>query len=315
MNTDKTYSSEKHLFAEELMPTDHKKMMSAVNALGEKYPFLSVTFIGNSILGKSIPMITVGNEEAKNVLYVAAHHGMEWITSALLLQFTDDYCSLIKNGEKVFGISSKVLFETRAVSIIPMLNPDGVDIQINGITPENPLYERVVAMNEGTEFSRWQANARGVDLNHNYDAGFEAYKKLEKEAGILSGRPTRYSGEFPESEPETGSLCNYIRWNDRIKGVLTLHTQGEEIYCSASGDLGKRCRTIGKLLERMTGYKLESPEEMASYGGMTDWLVSKMNIPAFTLECGKGKNPLPTEDFFPIYTSLREALFTFPILL
>ena len=52
------------------------------------------------------------------------------------------------------------------------------------------------------DFTHWQANARGVDLNHNYDAGFLEYKQIEAEQGILGGGPTRYSGECPESEPE-----------------------------------------------------------------------------------------------------------------
>ena len=32
--------------------------------------------------------------------------------------------------------------------------------------------------------SRWQANARGVDLNHNFNAGWEALHTLEQEQGI-----------------------------------------------------------------------------------------------------------------------------------
>ena len=49
-------------------------------------------------------------------------------------------------------------------------------------------------MNGGSEdFTRWQANVRGVDLNHNYDAGFDAYKQLEPSLGITGGGPTRQS--------------------------------------------------------------------------------------------------------------------------
>ena len=32
---------------------------------------------------------------------------------------------------------------------------------------------------QSDDFSHWQANARGVDLNHNYDSGFYEYKKIE----------------------------------------------------------------------------------------------------------------------------------------
>ncbi len=295
-------------------PTDYRAMMEYLDILCQKYPFVSVSFIGTSILGKSIPIIHIGNENAPAVLYVGAHHGMEWITSSLLLNFADDFCRLSESGISVFGIYPRALSKARQIKIVPMLNPDGVELQINGIRGNNPLRERLLTMNPKNDFSSWQANARGVDLNHNYDAGFEEYKILEREAGILSGCATRYSGEFPESEPETGALCNLIRWDDGIRGALTLHSQGEEIYCSAEGEMYNRCKAIGKLLEKMTGYKLCTPETMASYGGMTDWMVSKMKLPSFTVECGKGKNPLPISDFFPIYTKIREMLFTFPIL-
>jgi g-D-glutamyl-meso-diaminopimelate peptidase len=77
-----------------------------------------------------------------------------------------------------------------------MLNPDGVDLQIKGIEAGGILSERLLKMNGREDFSHWQANARGVDLNHNYDAGFHEYKKLEKENDICAGA-TRYSGEYP----------------------------------------------------------------------------------------------------------------------
>ena len=86
----------------------------------------------------------------------------------------------------------------------------------------------------GKDLSRWQANARGVDLNHNYDAGFYEYKKLEEEKGIVAGA-TRYSGEHPFSEPETAYLSSFIRFTESLSMIMTFHSSSEEIYYS-SGD-------------------------------------------------------------------------------
>ena len=44
-----------------------------------------VSVLTRSILGREIPLITLGKGKHA-VLYVGAHHGMEWITSALLQQ-------------------------------------------------------------------------------------------------------------------------------------------------------------------------------------------------------------------------------------
>jgi g-D-glutamyl-meso-diaminopimelate peptidase len=88
------------------------------------------------------------------------------------------------------------------LSVIPMLNPDGVEYQIHGVEENNPLRERLLEMNDGSEdFSAWQANARGVDLNHNYDAGFAEYKQLEKEQNIKKARPRDIAVSVPKANP------------------------------------------------------------------------------------------------------------------
>lgn len=302
--------------AEYKTPADHATMMKYLEEFTVRYGFISVSFIGSSLLGRSIPMVKLGNENAKSaVLYVGAHHAMEWITTLVLLRFINEYCELMKKGSAVSNISMESLYNSRLIYIIPMLNPDGVELQINGINTAGPMAPRLLSMNGGSaDFTHWQANGRGVDLNHNYNAGFGDYKKLERGAGIMGGCATRYSGEFAESEPEVGYLCNFVRFNSEIKAALTLHTQGEEIYYTANGKVLRKSKNIGNLIAKMTGYKLSEPEEMASYGGMTDWFVKELDKPSFTIECGKGVNPLPIEDFFEIYTRLRETLFTFPIL-
>ncbi len=293
---------------------DHSLMMQYINEFSERYSFMSVSSIGESIMGRSIPLITLG-EGAKSALYVGAHHGMEWITTVFLLRFINEYCELMKKGSRIFNCSLSQLFSTRTVYIIPMLNPDGVDYQINGVSEDNPLYDRLIKMNEGSlDFSRWQANARGVDLNHNYNCGFEEYKDIERELGIFEGARTRFSGNMPESEPESANLCNFLRFNDDIKMVLTFHTQGEEIYYTSGERTAPRSRTIASALSRMSGYTLSRPEGAAAYGGLTDWCISELERPSFTVECGRGENPLPLSDYFKIYADIREMLFMAPTL-
>ena len=294
------------------LPMDHERLLEALEILSERYSFLRIHELCESILGKSIPVLTVGDGK-RSVLYVGAHHGMEWMTSMLLLQFIHELCDGAYHEKRMWERSVPILLEQFSVHVIPMLNPDGVDYQIHGITEENPLYQRVISMNSGSpDFSKWQANARGVDLNHNYDAGFREYKRLEAEEQIPCGAPTRYSGQEPESEPEVHGLCEYIRFQKDLRLVLSLHTQGEVIFCGGHAINGTEA-AISKLAQ-LTGYRVAMPEGLAAYGGLTDWCVEKQGIPALTLECGKGSNPLPLPAFFPIYTGLREALFVAPTL-
>ncbi len=315
-NNEKHFWDESRTLLDFSVPMDYERMMSCLDLFIKRYPFLSVTSAGTSLYGKTIPMIRLGDESAKStVLYVGAHHGMEWLTTSLLLRFINEYCEYYKNGKRVFSINIGNLFRTHLLCIIPMLNPDGVDIEIHG-ADASPIPDRLKMMNGGeADFTHWQANGRGVDLNHNYNAGFEAYKILEKEAGILGGGPTRYSGEYPESEPEVGMLVNYLRFDASVEMILTLHTQGEEIYYTTGGKCPPKSKNIARLLSQLSGYSLSEPEGMASYGGLIDWTIETLGIPSFTVECGKGENPLPASSFFPVYTAVREMLFTAPILL
>lgn len=296
------------------LPIDSQRLWDSIHKLQETYPILKVDVLGNSILEKTIPILSVGTGK-KHILMVGAHHGMEWITSLLLLKYTEELCDSVTHQKKRYCYDMKFCTETHQIWIIPMLNPDGVDYQIHGLSKDNPLFERVLRMNNGSDdFTHWQANARGVDLNHNYDCGFSEYKELEKEKNIPAGAPTRYSGMAPESEPETSALCRFLRADPQIEMILTLHTQGEEIFYTSGDVTAPGSRNIAKRLAYLSGYQLSEADGMAAYGGLTDWFIREFNKPSFTLECGFGTNPLPITDFPKIYAGLRELLFTAPML-
>ena len=294
------------------VPFDHRTMTEHLYAIERAYSFFELSYLGASLLDRTIPLIKLGNGRRK-LLYVGAHHGMEWITSAILTKFAQELCQAVDRDGYVGHLHCKSIFNTHTIFIIPMLNPDGVEYQIHGIEKENPLYERLLEMNGGSQdFSTWQANARGVDLNHNYDSGFEGYKAEE---APINGAPSRYSGEVPESEREVQLLCNFIRYHEDLLGIMTLHTQGEEIFYGTPKARPRKSDPIAARLSRLTGYALSTPTGAAAYGGLCDWCCEKMGIPTFTMECGRGKNPLPFSHLPTIYRGLREALFTFPILL
>lgn len=293
---------------------DHADMMEMIEILSERYEELAVTRLGTSILGREIPMLCLGRGR-KKVFYVGAHHGMEGMTAALLLRFVNEYFELCRAGSVVDRVPVRALFEARSIYVVPMLNPDGVEYAVNGVSEGNPILERVLAMNGGSkDFSHWQANARGVDLNHNYNAGFEEYKKVESELGILGGAPTRYSGEHPESEPEVGYLCNFLRFSGNFDLALSLHTQGEEIYYTSLGESMPITERVGNYIAGLCEYRLSKPAGPAAFGGFTDWFIREFGKPSFTVECGKGTNPLPFSDFPMTYLRIRKMLFMAPML-
>lgn len=261
----------------------HEMLLSELTSLARSYPQIKMTTIGHSAKGKPLPALKIGEGEVK-LLYVGTHHGLESITSALLMKFLTELCKCFDSRNMIYGMDPRYIFETRCIYMIPMLNPDGAELC-------------------------QQANANGVDLNHNYDAGFEEYKKIEKELGITGPAPTRYSGEYPESEPETQAICSFIRALVPFKYIFTFHTQGEEIYSGYNNYEPKNSVRVAKALARYSGYTHTDPEEAASYGGLKDWYVKEFDLPAYTIECGKGENPLPMDSLSGMYITLRKMLF------
>lgn len=246
-------------------------------------------FIGKTSLGVPIPCIRVGRGDGA-AIFVGAHHGMEHITANILLQFVYD---------TICGAPTK-----NELFIVPMLNIDGCAVARGDSLPLSP--EKF----DASVFPRWQANARGVDLNHNYPAGFSACKAAERALGITSPSRARYGGEFPLSEPETAALCRLTRaLAPRLGVAVALHTQGEEIYFDYEGKVPRGAGALAERMALVSGYLLSRPEEaVASHAGYKDWVIEKLGVPAFTVECGKGVNPLPPEKFDEIYKKVRPIL-------
>lgn len=266
---------------------------------------LNELLVARSILSRPIYCYRIGETESC-VLIVAAHHALESITTNLAFMLIDYILGNSENGN-IKGMDCKLLLSKFRFMILPCLNPDGVELRFHGAS-ESPLYERQMRMSDG-DFSCWQANARGVDLNHNYEFGFAEYKAIEREKHILPGA-TLYSGEYPESEPETRGLANLVR-TLMPRAVVSLHTQGEEIFYRPRV---QRSARIAERLASLTGYSVSIPEGTAAYGGLADYSGS-LGIPSFTIEVGKGVNPLSEEDAPLIHQRIADPLFMLPTLL
>lgn len=268
-----------------------------------EYSFLEAGSIGNSVLGKDISSLKFGTGRNK-ILLVGAHHGKEWITSMLLMAITEDLCYLYREKKRFLETDICSFFQKNTVFIIPMLNPDGVNLCVNGLTEDIPVFlrSRLIGMNGGSKdfIHKWQANIHGVDLNHNYDALFEKGKTLAFANGVYGPGPTRFSGEHPESEPESRALAEFTR--EIFPDIaIAYHSQGEEIFYRFNGHCPKKTAPILSLLAAKTGYRPIDAAGITDCSGYKDWVIDKFDIPAFTIEVGKGENPLPLSQFPKIF--------------
>lgn len=109
------------------VPYTSSLLRQNINNLMNTFSFLNVQIVGLSVLGKPIHVIKLGIGNNK-VFYSASIHANEWITSVLLMKFVEDYCKSYVSNANLYNHSVRDLFNSSSIYIMPMVNPDGVDL-------------------------------------------------------------------------------------------------------------------------------------------------------------------------------------------
>ncbi|MBQ9859503.1 MAG: M14 family metallocarboxypeptidase [Clostridia bacterium] len=290
-------------------PVDYGVVRGLCTALCGRYPCLQTVCAGSSLLGRELPVLVLNAEaqpHPQRVLVAAAFHGQEWLTALCALRLCEELCASLTADLTLCDIAVGRALQGRQIWFFPLINPDGVHIARYGSAAAGE-YASFVAQTGGDTHGLWQANARGVDINHNFNAGWAEMQALAQKNGKTAAGPRQYSGPSPESEPETRAVTNLCRqW--RFRHVVALHSQGEEIYWSYGDRTPPQSRIMAQVLGAASGYTVTHPEGMASHGGFKDWFIACYGRPGFTIELGRGVNPLPIEDFESIYEKAREML-------
>lgn len=284
---------------------DARMRAALLRRMQRQYPFLTVQELGRSVLGRPVWALQLG-ECRERVLFAGAFHGMEWLTCSLLLCFAEELCFALDAGVDMAEIDVRRALLGRGLVIVPCVNPDGVEICLHGADAALGLRDSVRQLSGG-DTAHWQANARGVDLNHNYDAGWYILRQLEITAGITGPGPTRFGGYGPESEPETQLMTALCR-SAAFRHVLAFHSQGEEIYGDYGATSPRGAAMMLRILALTSGYRPVTATGLAAHGGFKDWFISEFGRPGFTVEIGRGENPLPLRDLPEIYERLREMM-------
>lgn len=284
---------------------EYLEVLRLCRELSSRYPFLKMRSIGRSCAGREIFCLILGKSD-EYVLYTAATHGSEHITCNVALGFVELLCEALKNGEEIAGVDARRAFYGKGIIVVPLHNPDGCEIAVKGEKGAGYMSGKIKRLCGG-DFAHWNANLRGVDLNHNFSAGWDELRALEKSEGIYGPAPTRFGGFSPESEPETIALTTLCRTKS-IRHVVALHTQGECIYWTWGNHNPPHSKRMAEILAAESGFALEYPTGLAVGGGFKDWFIEEFDRPGFTIELGKGKNPLPADSFYSLFDSALPLL-------
>ncbi len=278
----------------------YDRLQADLKALQTKYPgFLQLQSLGKTADGRDITLCIIGSPNAANKVFVsAAIHGREYMTSLLCIKQIEQQLYAMGQGEKIGDV---------AFYAIPMLNPDGVTIcqfGANGLKKAS-LRTSVskILKRENIGASAWKANARGVDLNRNFDADWNY---------LYAGGPSvaRYRGEAPFCEAETKAVQKLVEDND-FKTTISYHASGSVIFWrfKQSDAVLQRSKVLGQSISDASGYPMSTTEDEEDLegGGLKDWALMKQDIPSLTIEIGSQDAPLPQNEWDSIWQRNREV--------
>ena len=273
-----------------------------VRGVAARYPAVAVGELGQSVMGRPLWSLTLGSGE-KAALYNATHHANEWITTPLLMKYTEQLAKAAAFDRPIFGKSARTLLAAARLAVIPCVNPDGMDLVTGDLNSGgfHAAARAIAGDYPGIPFpAGWKANVRGTDLNLQYPAGWEQAREIKYAKGFISPAPRDYVGPAPLSAPESLALYQFTLGLDP-RLTLSYHTQGSVIYWKYLDFDPPGAQTLARRFAAVSSYAVEETPYASGFAGYKDWYIQNYDRPGYTIEAGLGDNPLPLTEFDRIY--------------
>lgn len=295
----------------------YDKMVRDAKCLEKQYDGLvQCVTIGSSHDNRDILLVKLGIGQ-KHLICCSGVHGRETINTIVIMSIIEYYADYYVNHKKykenvrkqlnipnmhleaeyehmVYGACIYELLQTFTILFIPLLNPDGYMIALEGYDAirNETLREKCIRMKY--PYAEWKLNARGKDINRNFPS------RLWKAKGPK---------DYVASENETLALISVFH-EYPSKGFIDFHSRGKSIYyyrSMMSERYNERQFILAKHLKNVTNYMLVPPEEEVNpndTGGNTVHYYSEhFKRPAFTIET------VAEEETFPLNYKLRKETF------
>lgn len=252
-----------------------EELNSMITSLSSN-PNLDFFVAGYSTLGNPIYAVHLGTYEGKQILIEAGIHAREYPSTLVAIGMIEYMTTQTLDG---------------GVYVIPLSNPDGVKIVLDGLDflTCQKLREFLLNINDNNlDFSQWKANAMAVDLNVNFDALWG-----EGSQNVFCPAPGNFVGYYPESEREVRVLIDFS-YRVQPNLTLSLHTKGDVIYYGfelLTAEELERDRVLAEYISTINGYV--PIKTVGSVGGYSDWASEYLKVPAFTIEIAPATAPTP----------------------
>lgn len=255
---------------------------------------ISIHEIGCSAQGIPILSIYLGSGPIKLLIH-GTHHAREAITTILILDQIQYLIKLYQKNSCIQDIPIRTLLKQVTFVFVPLVNPDGADLVLNGAATISTNYKACPYLQE-QYFPGWKANIRGVDLNENYPTQYPTPDLTTMPNDQL------YPGPYPFSESETNAL-KYLTEKELFAGTISYHSSGEEIYWYYNQENEKRDLMIAEKIAQLTTYKLIPKHFPATGSGYKDWFIENYHRPSLTIEVSPyvGPKKVPARNYATIF--------------
>jgi len=219
--------------------------------------------VGRSLDGRDIFLLKIG-KGTRNIMLTGGVHGRESVNPMVMLCMAEYYCEEFRE-----------YLEQVAIYMIPLLNPDGYCVALQGFDCIKKEKYRIAMQAKGIPHFLWKYNARGIDINRNFPCKSWRKKTVK---------------DVPGSEPETRVLMQLFQSVSSI-GYIDYHSRGKQIYYYRNNMLpeyNKEQYHIASLLHTLTDYEMmperKEIEENDSGGNTVHYYSETFSMPAITIE-------------------------------
>lgn len=317
-----TYSTDAQAPDGEIVPEsylmyDYERMRQDIYFLTKRYSdYCEAVSLATTADGREIVDVVVGSPDAeKDLIIQYSIHAREYINTQIGMRHLQSYLQSVSSGERSH------IWQNLRIHFIPMMNPDGVTLSQFGFDSVNDpeilaniktIWGRDNEAGKGDPdsmgyCSRWKANMRGVDLNRNFDIGWETT------GGSAAASCTRYKGPSAASEIETQALVKLAK-NTNCVGQVAYHSEGNVVYWDygTTGELYETDSALAEAVVNVTGYRKASTIATdQNLGGCSDYFILVLGVPAITVETGGWYDwPADYEAEWPaLYDRNRDVIF------
>ncbi|KAM3857148.1 carboxypeptidase B2 [Diretmus argenteus] len=170
---------------------------------------VTAILIGSSYEKRPLYVLKLSVEDKPNKKAIwldCGIHAREWISPAFCLWFVQYSLFYYKQNPDITSI-----LDNMDVYVLPVMNPDG--------------YRYTWTTNRMWRKNRSESPdgaCYGVDLNRNFDAKWCTEGASDKPCSEI------YCGQFPQSEPESEAVANFLRIHkDSVQLYLTIHSYSQ----------------------------------------------------------------------------------------